>query len=342
MDALPAPRIFPLAVSAEIERWPLNEPFRIAGHVWETLEVVAVTTTHKGLKGKGEAAGIFYLNESPRSALREIQRARSSIEGGVSRTDLNQFLRSGGARNAVDCALWDLECKIMHCDVAELLNISPLRPVVTTYGCGADTPERMARQAQAYTKAEAIKLKLTGEPVDQERVEAVREARPDVWLSVDANQGFSVAFLEQMAPTLVKARVSVIEQPLKVGEDRELAGLDYPIAVAADESVKTADDLISLPEGYDLANIKLDKCGGLTEALGLLKVMAERGLRPMIGNMFGTSLAMAPALVIAQHCEFADLDGPIFLTKDRSDGIVYGGPTIQLTTNLWGTSVTSG
>jgi L-Ala-D/L-Glu epimerase len=189
---------------------------------------------------------------------------------------------------------------------------------------------------RALTVMRAIKLKLTGESIDAERVRAVRQAREDVWLSVDANQGFTRASLEQLLPVLVDTRVALIEQPFPIGMDASLAGLRSPIPIAADESAQNLADLPALVGRYDLVNIKLDKCGGLTEGLAMARAARELGLGVMVGNMMGTSLAMAPAFLVGQLCSVADLDGPIFLQRDRSATVEYRDGSIYCSPATWG------
>jgi L-Ala-D/L-Glu epimerase len=194
----------------------------------------------------------------------------------------------------------------------------------------------MALDALAYTQARAIKLKLTGHAEDADRVRAVRAARPDVWLGIDANQGFTRASLEALMPVLVAARVVLIEQPLPVGEEAELEGFDSPIYLAADESVQCSADLPALAGRFNVINIKLDKCGGLTEGLAMARCAAGLGFEVMVGNMLGTSLGMAPSVLIGQLCMVVDLDGPIFLDVDRASPVVYEDGLISSPETLWG------
>jgi L-alanine-DL-glutamate epimerase-like enolase superfamily enzyme len=213
--------------------------------------------------------------------------------------------------------------------------MTPPRPLTTTFTIGADTPAAMARAALDYESASAIKLKLTGDdPIGC--VRAVRAARPDVWLGVDANQGLTRASLERMLPALAEAGVELIEQPLPVGEDAALAGLGSPIAIAADESVQGLASLPALVTRYDVVNIKLDKCGGLTEGLAMAREARRLGLRVMVGCMSGTSLAMAPAFVLGQVCDLVDLDGPTFLSADRARPATYADGQIWCPEGLWG------
>jgi L-alanine-DL-glutamate epimerase-like enolase superfamily enzyme len=328
----------PLSLRVESEQWPLEVPFRISGRIWEVLDVIHVTLEQGGHEGCGEAAGVYFRNESVTSMVTQIESVRTTIESGISRAALQDMLPPGGARNALDCALWDLEAKLVGHPVWHLAGLSAPQPLVTTFGCGADSPESMASVALAYTEARAIKLKLTGEPVDAARVSAVREARPDVWLGVDANQGFTRPFLEQLMPALTQAGVALIEQPFPVGQEAWLDDFNSPIAIAADESVRGMADLPTLAGRFSVVNIKLDKSGGLTEALAMARACHELGLDTMVGNMFGTSLAMAPAFLVGQLCKVVDLDGAVFLQSDRADSGVYRGGTIMCSERVWGAS----
>jgi L-alanine-DL-glutamate epimerase-like enolase superfamily enzyme len=325
-------------LSADIEQWPLMVPFRITGHVWNVLEVVIIRLESERHIGRAEAAGVYYKNERPASMIEQIESLRARIEGGITREELQSLLPACGARNALDCALWDLEAKLTGRPVWELAGLERPRPLLTTFGCGADSPQNMASLARAYTQARAIKIKLTGEPIDVERLLAVREARPDVWLAVDANQGLTRPFLEDLMPVLLQTRVALIEQPFPVGEEALLDGFQSPIPVAADESVQTRQDIASLAGRFNVVNIKLDKSGGLTEGLAIARAARERGIEVMVGNMIGTSLAMAPAFLVGQLCSVVDLDGPVFLRTDRANPIHYSDGFLECPQSLWGHS----
>jgi L-alanine-DL-glutamate epimerase-like enolase superfamily enzyme len=268
--------------------------------------------------------------------LEQIEALRPRIEAGVDRKTAQNLLPPGGARNALDCALWDLEAKVTGHPVWQIAGLKQPKPVITTFTCGADTPEGMAAAARGYRQAQAIKLKLTGEPIDADRVRAVREMRPDVWLGVDANQGFTRSSLEGLMPVLTQARVSLIEQPFPVGHEAWLDGINSSIPIAADETVQASSDLSGLPGRFEVVNIKLDKCGGLTEALAMARTAHQLGLKTMVGNMIGTSLAMAPAFLVGQLCEVVDLDGPIFLKNDRLQAVQYEHGCITSPDSLWG------
>lgn len=317
-------------------------PFRITGYTFTSLDVVVVTLRTGGREGRGEAAGVYYFGDTPAGMAAQIEAVRPEIEAGVDRGSLRDLLPKGGARNAVDCALWDLEAKLTGRPVWELAGLQPPRRLVTVYTVGADRPELMADKARRYADALAIKLKLTGEPQDAQRVAAVRAARPDVWLGVDANQGFTRDSLARLMPTLVEAKVALLEQPFPIGEDHLLEGLNSPVPVAADESAQTLEDVLRLAPLVDVVNIKLDKCGGFTEALAMADAARRAGAKLMVGNMFGTALAMAPAFVLGQLCDVVDLDGPMGLVRDRDPPVTYEGGLVWCAPETWGAPAATG
>lgn len=325
-----------LTVHAEIERWPLVAPFRITGHTWNSLEVLVVGLERDGHVGCAEAAGVYYRNDTPARMLSQIENLRARLESGLTREGLQSLLPPGGARNALDCALWALEAKLTGRPVWAIAGLTEPKPLVTTLTCGANTPEEMAAAATAYQGAQAVKLKLTGEPVDADRIRAVRDARPDVWLGVDGNQGFTRESLEGLLPILVDSRVVLVEQPFPIGREAWLDGFKSPIPIAADESAQSLTDIPRLHGRFQVVNIKLDKCGGLTEALAIARAAREAGLDCMVGNMLGTSLAMAPAYLVGQSCCVVDLDGPIFLKSDREHRVRYSNGTIECPPSVWG------
>ncbi len=325
------------SLAARTEKLRLAAPFKISGYVFEHMDAVVVTVSEAGRQGRGEASGVYYLGDGVDCMLAGIEAARDGIEQGISRAELRNLMPPGGARNAVDCALWELEAAVAHRPVWRLAGVPAPRPLVTTFTLGADDPETVAAGARSYAHARAIKLKLTGEiEADLGRIRAVREARPDVWLGVDANQGYERAGLDRLVEALVEARVSLLEQPLERGREADLEDFRSPIPIAADESALCLGDLPGLVGRFDVVNIKLDKCGGLTEALMIVEEARRLGLKTMVGNMVGTSLAMAPAYVLGQVCEFVDLDGPTFLTRDRNPGAVYAEGLISIGEEVWG------
>jgi L-alanine-DL-glutamate epimerase-like enolase superfamily enzyme len=317
------------------ESWPYATPFRITNYVFTAAELVVVTLGDGGVAGWGEAGGVYYHGETPASLAAQIEGLRARIEAGIDREALRDLLPPGGARNALDAALWDLESKRLGQPVWRLAGTPAPRPLVTTFTISAGSAAAMAQAARAYAGARAIKLKLTGDdPVGC--VRAVREAKPDVWLGVDANQGLSRGALERILPAMAAAGVAMIEQPVPVGDDASLDGLVSPIPLAADESVQSLGDLAGLVGRYDVVNIKLDKCGGLTEGLAMASEARRLGLKVMVGCMSGTSLAMAPAFVLGQLCDFVDLDGPTFLSADRRPPATYEAGAIWCPPTLWG------
>jgi L-alanine-DL-glutamate epimerase-like enolase superfamily enzyme len=324
-----------MQLELKTEVWPYATPFRITNYVFTDAEVLVAQLTDGDLVGRGEASGVYYRNETPASMMAQIEAVRAAIEAGLDRHALLDLLPAGGARNAVDAALWDLQAKRVGGTVWRLAGAPRPKPLTTTFTVGAGSPDEMAQAATAYGSAKAIKLKLTAaDPAAC--VRAVRAARPDAWLGVDANQGFSRAALEKALPAMVEAGVAMIEQPVPVGHDAELDGLNSPIPIAADESVRSLEQLPALVGRYDIVNIKLDKCGGLTEGLAMAREARKLGLKVMVGCMSGTSLAIAPAFVLGQICDFIDLDGPTFLAADREVAALYANGDVWCPEDLWG------
>ncbi|PSJ38553.1 dipeptide epimerase [Allosphingosinicella deserti] len=326
-----------LKLDVRAERLRLAFPFRISGYVFESAQVI-VATLHDGDRtGRGEAAGVYYTGDDAPFMVETIETHRDAIEAGIDRAALQTLMPAGGARNAVDCALWELEAAQSGRPAWRLAGIPERRPLVTTFTLGADAPATMAEGARAYASAQAIKVKLTGElDLDLARVRAIRAARPDVWLGVDANQGFTRDTLEPLVTGLVDSKVALLEQPLARGREADLEGFDSPIPIAADESVLTLHDVDRLVGRFQVVNIKLDKCGGLTEGLAMAARARELGLGVMVGNMIGTSLAMAPAFLLGQQCDVVDLDGPTFLQRDREPSVRYQDGTIWCDEAVWG------
>lgn len=319
------------------ESLPLASPFRISGHTFTAVDVLVVTVSEGGATGRGEASGVYYLDETSASMLAEVEACRAAIEGGASRQDIQSLMPPGGARNAVDCALWELDARLSGQSAWQLAGIKALEPLVTTFTLGADDPGAMAEGARRFAQAKVLKLKLTGDaPLDSERVRAVREARPDTCLAVDANQGFTPDSLAGLTSALADARVALLEQPFARGREADLDGLERPIPVAADESVLTVSDVERLVGRFDVVNIKLDKCGGLTAALAMAAECRRLGLKVMVGNMVGTSWAMAPAMIVGQRADLVDLDGPLLLRRDRRPGVAYEKGRITCSARVWG------
>ena len=326
-----------LRLDVVVEKLPFAAPFRIAGHVFEDQDAVVVTLDDGVRRGRGEAEGVFYLGDDAAHMVAALEACRPTVEAGIDRARLQQLLPPGGARNALDCALWELEARRSGRPVWELAELDPPQPLVTTFTLGAEEPARMADGARRYAEARALKLKFSGDhDLDHARLAAVRAARPDVWLGVDANQGYTRGGLEALIRMLSSAGVALLEQPLARGHEGELAGFSSPIPLAADESALTLADLPGLVGRFQVVNIKLDKCGGLTEGLAMARKARELGLGVMVGNMVGTSLAMAPAFVVGQLCDIVDLDGPIFLAHDRQPGVTYDEGLVWCSDKVWG------
>lgn len=321
----------------QVETRRFVEPFRISGYVFEQTELLVVTLSDGEHRGRGEAAGIYYAGDNIARMTGQLEKHREAIENCATREQLRLLLPAAGARNAVDCALWELEASRAGKPAWKLAGLDHLRPLVTTFTVGANEPQKMAEDARKYADATSLKIKLTGElDLDIERVAAIRDARPDVWLGVDANQGFAIAELDRLVEALVEQKVSLLEQPLARGRESDLDGYNSPIPLAADESALDLKDVAGLLGRFQVLNIKLDKCGGLTEALMMVDEARRLGLGLMVGNMTGTSLAMAPAFIVAQHCDYVDLDGPVFLAEDRSPGVQYSTGTIWCPDEVWG------
>tara|TARA_B100000787_G_scaffold15477_1_gene10991 strand:+ start:2243 stop:3217 length:975 start_codon:yes stop_codon:yes gene_type:complete len=317
-----------------IESWPLLEPFVITGHTWTHCNVLIVSITENGVTGRGEATGVYYLDETAESIYQQVLGIQQKLEQGVSREQLQSLLPLGGARNAIDCALWDLEAKSSGRSIFGITGI-PSSPVSTVNTVTIDTPKNMANKAAAIT-ARQIKVKLDGE-YPLQRITAVCNTRPDADIVVDVNEGWSFAQLVELAPQFKALGIKMIEQPLPRGEDDALEGYQSPIMLCADESCLDTSELEQAARRYQMVNIKLDKTGGLTEALNLARQAKDKGMTLMVGNMTGTSLAMAPAYVIAQLCDFVDLDGALFLLGDRSFPMNYeNGIVTGLSSQLWG------
>jgi L-alanine-DL-glutamate epimerase-like enolase superfamily enzyme len=323
-------------LTAEAERWPIAGAFVIArGSKTEAL-VVTAQISEDGYTGRGEGTPYPRYGETVDSVLAEIEGARAFVEAGRGRGKLQGLMKPGAARNAVDCALWDLEAKRSGKRAYELAGRERLDPVKTAYTISLGSPAEMAEQAAANARRPLLKLKIGG-PGDLDRVEAVRDAAPKSRLIVDANEALTFDDLVRLAPDFAKLNVLLIEQPLKAGEDEALEGYDSPVLLCADESLHTRAELAACAGRYGCVNIKLDKAGGLTEALALAAEARALKLQIMIGCMVSTSLAMAPALILAQGAEFVDLDGPLLLAEDRQPGLTYIGSMVEPSTpELWG------
>jgi L-Ala-D/L-Glu epimerase len=316
--------------------WPLARPLMTADGIKTTVDVVVAEISDGDSRGRGEGVPLRRYGESIDSVVAELEATKGAVFSGLNRDTLQSALPPGAARNALDCAFWDIDAKRAYCSVAELAELGVVKPVVTAFTLDFDTPDKMAEQAAANRNRPLLRLELGGDG-DVERVRAVREAAPAARLIVDANEGWNEAQLGEFLPALIDCRVQLIEQPLPADADDALARLDTPIPICADESCRTLADLDQIDGKYQAINIKLDKAGGLTEALALAAEAKRRGLRIMVGGVISTSLGIAPALLVAQQAEIVDLDGPLRLALDRGTGLRYDGSTIHpLDPKLWG------
>lgn len=327
-----------LSLRARVRSWPLRRPFQIAYETFTCVDTVLVEISDGGVVGRGEAAGVSYHGETAEGLLAQIQAAASAIESGASRADLLSALPAGGARNALDCALWDLEARQSGEPAWKKAGIEALAPVRTVFTLGLAGVEETVEHAVCAVREgrRHLKLKLDGRD-DEALVAAVRRAVPDAVLIVDANQSWSREHLRDLPLALARMGVRLIEQPVPAGEDEALAGVPAPVPFCADESCQTAADVERLRGLYSHVNIKLDKTGGLTEALALARRAREAGMGLMVGNMCGSSLGMAPGFVVAQGCELVDLDGPLLNAADWPDGFRYEGDLmLPAAPGFWG------
>lgn len=316
--------------------WEFNSPFRIAYRERTHARTVQVELTDGDLMGRGEAAGVSYHGETVDSLLEQLVSVAPRISAGLSRDELQRLMPPGGARNALDCALWDLEAKRTGRRAWDIAGLASVRPLLTAYTLGVDTPEAMARAATAASQYSLLKLKLTGED-DIERVTAVRRARPDAHLIVDANQAWNDLQLRELTLQLAALGVALIEQPLVIGKDGVLAEFRSSLPLCADESCQTTASLPGLAGKYQYVSIKLDKTGGLTEALRLARLARAQGFKLMVGCMGGSSLSMAPAFIVGQLCDVVDLDAPLLVRSDVPNGIRYDGSWMSAPDErLWG------
>jgi L-alanine-DL-glutamate epimerase-like enolase superfamily enzyme len=327
------------SLSVETAAMRFAEPFRITNYVFESMPSVVARIADENCVGRGEAAGVYYLGDDQQHMIGVIEEARAAVESGVSRGALQALLPPGGARNALDCALWELDSHLAGAPVWTLAEVPRPRPLVTTFTLPADDPAALASKVDRRFFAKSIKLKLDGDPdVDRERIAVVRRARPDAWLGVDANQGFTAANLDKLASAARDYSVSLIEQPLKRGDEAALEGWKPGVPVAADESILDLDELEALGHYFDVINIKLDKCGGLTEALHMARLARQLGKQVMVGNMGGSTLAMAPGFVLGQLCDLVDHDGPFGLADDPLAAQIYKDGDIFVPEAIWGAS----
>jgi len=321
-----------LKVHAIAETWPIAGEFVIARGAKREAAVVVARVGDGTIEGRGECVPYARYGETVDGVLRSI----AALGGVADRADLWRRLPAGAARNAVDCALWDYEAKRSGTRAASVAGLPKLRPVVTAYTISLGTAGAMAAGAVSARSMPLLKLKLGGDG-DADRLRAVRRARPDARLIADANEAWTPGQLPELMTLAAENRIELIEQPLPAGADRALAQTERKVPVCADESLHTRADLPALADRYDAVNIKLDKAGGLTEGLALAAAARSAGLKIMVGCMVATSLAMAPALLLAQDADWVDLDGPLLLARDRQPGLRYEGALVHPPQpELWG------
>ncbi|MFD2055997.1 N-acetyl-D-Glu racemase DgcA [Mesorhizobium calcicola] len=323
-------------ISVEAERFPIAGTFTISRGSKTEAEVITCMISEDGHTGRGECVPYKRYGETMDGVSEAIEAMRQRIAGGISRAALLDAMPAGAARNAIDCALWDLEAKISGTSVANAMGAVPLRALETAYTLSLGEPEAMAAQARANAARPLLKVKIGGDN-DIARIRAVRQAAPDSRIILDANEGWTDDNIVANLAFAAEQGIALIEQPLPAGHDEILRHIAHPVPICADESVHEAENLEALVGLYEAVNIKLDKSGGLTAALTLRDRARELGFGVMVGCMVGTSLAMAPAVLLAQNANFVDLDGPLLLARDRVPGLVYRGSLVSPPdTALWG------
>lgn len=318
------------------ESWPIHGTFTISRGSKTQADVVMVELTDQGVSGRGECLPYPRYHETVASVMAQIESVIPQCRLGLNPAQLQSLLPAGAARNALDCALWDWQCKAQKKRIWQVLGQGTPIPLETAFTLSLGTPEQMYQAAVEHAYRPLLKLKLAGDG-DIARVEAVRRGAPDARIIVDANEGWTEAQYRAMVPALVRLGVAMIEQPFPAGQDDALASLPHPIPICADESCHDTSTLPDLMGRYDMINIKLDKTGGLTEALKLKQAALDAGMQVMVGCMLATSLSMAPAFLVAQGAAVVDLDGPLLLSRDRHTGIRYT-DTLMLCPEavLWG------
>jgi len=324
--------------SVHLENWMALIPFRISRNTWDDFPSVVCEIELDGVIGRGEGLGVYYLDEDQKSMLAQIESIASELAAGAGRQELLELLPPGGARCAVDAALWDLEAQLSGTSAWESAGVTT-DPIETVFTIGLEAePEDMGERASAAADLTLFKVKLSDDrPV--ERIASIRKARPDARLVVDVNEGWEFEQLLEVAPALAELGVSMIEQPLRRGHDDQLEDYASPLPLCADESIQHAGELEQIASRYQMINIKLDKCGGLTHGLELATAAREKDLGVMIGCMGGTSLSMAPMHVIAHVADFVDIDGPLLLKNDRAGGFIYDKGIVSLPEKrFWGNS----
>ena len=321
-----------MALSVTRDRFRLSEVFTISRGSRTEAQVLTARISREGVQGQGECVPYARYGETLDTVAARIE----ALDPAITRHDLQDALPAGAARNAVDCALWDWHSKRTGAPVWQLAGLARPKPVMTAYTLSLDTPENMEKSAARQAARPLLKIKLGGEG-DMARLEAVRRGAPDAAIIVDANEGWTAEIYTELAPHLVRLGVQMVEQPLPVDADGMLAEMERVLPVCADESCHTRAGLEALVGKYDMVNIKLDKTGGLTEALALRAAADALGFKVMVGCMVGSSLAMAPAVLVAQGAAIVDLDGPLLLAEDREPALNYdGGAVHPAPAELWG------
>ena len=319
-------------IKTKVDVFPLKKLFTISRGSRTEAEVVSVKVSKDGFTGYGECVPYKRYNETVKSVIDQI----TNLNQVNNRYDLEQNLPSGAARNALDCAFWDLEAKLNNTSVADLINLS-ISPVITSFTLSLDTSEKMGQEAQLNSHLPILKIKLGGGNEDLERIKSVRKFAPQSDIIVDANEGWSLDEYNYLMPHFVEAKIKMIEQPFPSQSDGELKNINRPIPICADESCHDTSSLEKCIGKYDVINIKLDKTGGLTEALKLKKNAELLNFDIMVGCMIGSSLAMAPAIYVAQNVKWVDLDGPLLLSEDRKNPLKYSNSKIHPPLkDLWG------
>jgi L-alanine-DL-glutamate epimerase-like enolase superfamily enzyme len=318
------------------EHWPIAGDFTIARGSKVAADVVVASIADGARQGRGECVPYARYGETVEGAITALEAMAGAVGDGITRSELQNVMAPGAARNALDCALWDLEAKRAGVPAAELAGLAPIEPLMTAYTISLGPAAEMAEMARAKQHHRLLKLKL-GAQGDEERLAAIRRARPDARLIIDANEGWPEGRLETLLGAAAEAGVELVEQPLPAGQDARLSEIARACPVCADEAFRGRSDLKELAGRYDAVNVKLDKAGGLTEALSLIDEAKEAGFTIMVGCMVATSLAMAPALLAAQRADYVDLDGPLLLAADREPGLVYDLDMVMPPTpELWG------
>ncbi|MEM6462511.1 MAG: N-acetyl-D-Glu racemase DgcA [Pseudomonadota bacterium] len=325
-----------IRLSAEETVFPLAEAFTISRGSRTEARTVTVTIRDGSHSGTGESVPYARYGETVEGVVQSIMALEQAVADGLNRSELQDRLQGGAARNAIDCALWDLEAKKSGKRAFQLAGLGALKPVQTAFTLSLEEPSEMRRKAEKNRHRPLLKIKLGGEG-DLARLEAVRAGAPDTYIIVDANEGWTPQDYSALAPELIRLGVKLVEQPLPAGHDSALLEIERTLPVCADESCHDRKSLADLAGKYDMVNIKLDKTGGLTEALALKKAAEEAGMGIMVGCMVASSLAMAPAVLLAQSADIVDLDGPLLLARDRSHPLMYDADGVHPSTSeLWG------